>query len=106
MSDVNGKSDRVLLIETHDAVIEHIAIAETVFKTVAQHDKILDGNAGNGLRTRMTVAENRLGDTEGALGKLRENKTKWFWLFVGAAMSLVVTVLGSLSVAIASGVFR
>lgn len=65
-------------------------------KQVAQHDKILDGNTGDGLRTRMTVAEN-------LLGELRESKTKWYWMFVGAAASLLVSIVGGVSVVVASG---
>lgn len=66
---------------------------------VARHSKMLIGNEGEGLGTRMVVVE-------GGLERLHESKTKWYWMFVGSAFAFVVTVLASLSVAIASGVFR
>ncbi len=66
---------------------------------VARHDKMLVGNSGGGLGTRMAVAED-------GLKRLHESKTKWYWMFIGSAFAFVVTVLASLSAAIASGVFR
>lgn len=103
-SDLRQINDRLEDIDEKLGVVQMSVVRiETACKPcreqVARHGKMLTGNEGEGLGTRMVVVE-------GGLERLHESKTKWFWLFVSAAFAFIVTVLASLSVAIASGVFR
>ena len=96
MTDQAPTTDRGILLDIRERVIKIETQCGPCQTQLAEHEKIIRGDNGNGLTTRLALQENNLTELQTRCADNRKGNTAKLWALVGVFVVAILSMLGFL----------